>query len=265
MNAVGVAVDGGGADARAGAGREGLAAAVRYKVQFTADQAYVDLLEQARGLLWHRLPDGGLAQLQRLALEALVEKLVLRKYGAGARDGRAEQRGRSAGGEARDDGGLASEASVVGSTVEGRSIGKEGSRVVGPEAEASGGAGAAGAPSDTVDSALEPEAAPSSQGSVLVEPEQLEQPTTSHCNGSRHVPAAVRSAVWLRDEGRCTYVDARRVRCRATGALELHHERAFARGGAATLENIRLRCRGHDELAAEEDFGREFVRRRKRG
>ena len=59
-------------------------ASVRYRVQFTADQAYVDLLEQARALLWHRLPSGDLAQLHRLALEALVEKLVCRKYGAGA-------------------------------------------------------------------------------------------------------------------------------------------------------------------------------------
>src|SRR6187431_1996008 len=67
-------------------------AATRYKVQFTADQAYVDLLEQARALLWHRLPSGDLAQLQRLALEALVEKLVCRKYGAGARSGMVEAR-----------------------------------------------------------------------------------------------------------------------------------------------------------------------------
>jgi hypothetical protein len=34
---------------------------LRYKVQFTADQAYVDLLEQARDLLWHQLPNGELA------------------------------------------------------------------------------------------------------------------------------------------------------------------------------------------------------------
>src|SRR5690606_3530023 len=56
--------------------------ALRYRVQFTADQEYVDLLERARDLLWHQLPNGDLAAIQRLALEALVEKLARRKCGA---------------------------------------------------------------------------------------------------------------------------------------------------------------------------------------
>ena len=64
---------------------------------------------------------------------------------------------------------------------------------------------------------------------------------------------------------RCTFVDVRGVRCRATTALELHHERPFTRGGPATAENIRLRCRAHNELAAEQDFGRELMLTKKRG
>jgi hypothetical protein len=47
---------------------------MRYKVQFTADQAYVDLLEQARDLLKHQIPDRDLACVQRVAIEALLEK-----------------------------------------------------------------------------------------------------------------------------------------------------------------------------------------------
>lgn len=77
-------------------------ASARYRVQFTADQAYVDLLERARALLWHRLPSGDLAQLQRLAIEALVEKLVVRKYGAGARSAMVEGRERSVATSRRD-------------------------------------------------------------------------------------------------------------------------------------------------------------------
>ena len=96
-------------------------------------------------------------------------------------------------------------------------------------------------------------------------PEPDHEPPTTSGRSSRHVPAAVRSAVWLRDDARCTFVDARGVRCRATTALELHHEWPFARGGPATLENIRLRCRAHNELAAEQDFGRELMLTRKRG
>ena len=64
---------------------------------------------------------------------------------------------------------------------------------------------------------------------------------------------------------RCTFVDARGVRCRATTAIELHHERPFARGGRATPENIRLCCRAHNELAAEQDFGRELMLTKKQG
>ena len=64
---------------------------------------------------------------------------------------------------------------------------------------------------------------------------------------------------------RCTFVDVRGVRCRATTALELHHERPFVRNGPATAENIRLRCRAHNELAAEQDFGRELMLTKKRG
>jgi len=48
-------------------------------------------------------------------------------------------------------------------------------------------------------------------------------------------------------------------------ALELHHERPFARGGPPTAENTCLRCRAHNELAAEQDFGRDFMLARKQG
>ena len=79
----------------------------------------------------------------------------------------------------------------------------------------------------------------------------------------RHVPAAVRRAVFSRDQGRCTYCDETGRRCRETHGLELHHLRAFALGGEHTVENITLRCRAHNMLAAEEDFGREVIERAK--
>ncbi len=79
---------------------------------------------------------------------------------------------------------------------------------------------------------------------------------------SRHIPVAVRREVWERDGGRCTYVDERGQRCRETAMLELHHERAFALGGPPTAANISLRCACHNRLAAEHDFGREFMERK---
>ncbi len=70
----------------------------------------------------------------------------------------------------------------------------------------------------------------------------------------RHVPAAVRRAVWTRDDRRCAFVGAD-GRCRETGWLELHHVVPFARGGLASVENLELRCRAHNAYEAERDFG----------
>jgi hypothetical protein len=78
----------------------------------------------------------------------------------------------------------------------------------------------------------------------------------------RHVPAAVRRAIYERDVARCTYVDARGERCQETHHLELHHRRPFGKGGAHTPANLTLHCRAHNALAAELDFGREYMAQR---
>jgi hypothetical protein len=65
----------------------------------------------------------------------------------------------------------------------------------------------------------------------------------------------VRRQVFDRDGGRCTHVDPRGQRCRETSLLELHHREPHARGGPDSAENLTLRCRAHNALAAERDFG----------
>jgi hypothetical protein len=64
--------------------------------------------------------------------------------------------------------------------------------------------------------------------------------------GSRHVPAEVRRAVWLRDLGRCAFVSADGRRCDERAFVEFHHLRPYAADGEATVENIQLRCRRHN-------------------
>jgi hypothetical protein len=81
----------------------------------------------------------------------------------------------------------------------------------------------------------------------------------------RYVPAKLRRAVFERDERQCAYLDERGIRCRETERLELHHLEPFARGGAHRLENLSLRCEAHNTLAAEQDFGREHIARRRDG
>jgi hypothetical protein len=79
----------------------------------------------------------------------------------------------------------------------------------------------------------------------------------------RYIPAHLRRAVFERDEGRCTYVDSSGRRCNETHRLELHHLVAFAQHGDHSESNLTLRCPAHNALAAEEDFGREFVERQR--
>jgi hypothetical protein len=71
---------------------------------------------------------------------------------------------------------------------------------------------------------------------------------------SRHIPAAVRRAVWTRDAGRCAFVGTH-GRCTETGFLEFHHVVPFARGGPAVAENIALRCAAHNAHEAAVSFG----------
>jgi 5-methylcytosine-specific restriction endonuclease McrA len=72
---------------------------------------------------------------------------------------------------------------------------------------------------------------------------------------SRDVPRGVRRAVWRRDGGQCAYVAPEGRRCAERTFLEFHHKRAYAKGGRATVENIALRCRRHNQYEAEVEFG----------
>jgi hypothetical protein len=73
--------------------------------------------------------------------------------------------------------------------------------------------------------------------------------------GSRHIPAAVKREVWRRDGGRCAF-RGEQGRCRETGFLEFHHVVPYARGGAASSENLELRCRVHNVYEAEQHVAR---------
>jgi hypothetical protein len=57
----------------------------RYKVQFTADKAVKEQLEQARDLLRHAIPSGDFGAIIARALELLIADLLRRRFGAGAR------------------------------------------------------------------------------------------------------------------------------------------------------------------------------------
>ncbi len=79
----------------------------------------------------------------------------------------------------------------------------------------------------------------------------------------RHVPADVRRAVWQRDGGQCTFVSAAGHRCKARTRIEFDHVEPVARGGRATVAGMRLRCRAHNQYAAECAFGAGFMSRKR--
>ena len=91
-------------------------------------------------------------------------------------------------------------------------------------------------------------------------PKKRSRPSTRRTR-SRYIPRAVVRAVHARDGGRCAFVSADGKRCCERGFLELHHHDVpYARGGQASVENIRLLCRAHNALFAERDYGRPFMR-----
>jgi hypothetical protein len=72
---------------------------------------------------------------------------------------------------------------------------------------------------------------------------------------SRHVPAAVRREVWVRDGGRCQFRLENGELCGSTHRLQFDHVRPVALGGESTVGNLRLACAAHNLLAARRILG----------
>jgi len=79
----------------------------------------------------------------------------------------------------------------------------------------------------------------------------------------RHIPADVRRAVHERDTSQCTFVSTAGKRCVEKRLLEYDHAHPAARGGQATVANLRLRCRAHNQFEAERTYGAGFMREKR--
>jgi len=90
------------------------------------------------------------------------------------------------------------------------------------------------------------------------------KPSGRRSNDTRHVPAHIKHAVWRRDGGQCTFISVSDHRCSERHRLEFDHIIPVARGGPSTVENIRLRCRTHNQYAAEQAFGAAFMQRKRK-
>jgi hypothetical protein len=196
----------------------------RYKVQFTATEEYVRLVQEAKALLSHAVPNVTLEELHVRAMRVLVTELKKKKYAAvdssPARSREPETsevllRGAS---ETRSEHTDSLE----------RDTKLPGAHTLEQHAQ----------PTDALDRAAE-------------------QPHPGRRR--RYIPAAVRRAVFERDGNRCSYLDANGTRCPETHRLQFHHLKPFAQGGDHCPSNLTLRCAAHNALAAEQDFGRELI------
>ncbi len=80
---------------------------------------------------------------------------------------------------------------------------------------------------------------------------------------SRAVPLNKRRAVLQRDNYQCTYCAADGTQCCERVGLEIDHITPFALGGGHEMENLRVVCKAHNGLFAEQVFGRDFIRGKK--
>jgi 5-methylcytosine-specific restriction endonuclease McrA len=94
--------------------------------------------------------------------------------------------------------------------------------------------------------------------------EAARPPRQPSANRTRHIPAHVKRAVRERDGCQCTFVSASGRRCESRTRLEFDHVLEYARGGVATVDGIRLRCRTHNQYTAEQTFGPAFMSRKRK-
>jgi len=94
-------------------------------------------------------------------------------------------------------------------------------------------------------------------------PASASPPSNSPSSPATHIAHATRRAVLERDGLACTWVDASGNRCSSRAWLELDHRQPHGKGGGSDAENIRLLCRAHNQLAAEQAYGRAHIERAK--
>jgi hypothetical protein len=99
----------------------------------------------------------------------------------------------------------------------------------------------------------------------LVQKPRNESPRKENPSAESHIPAAVKRQVWTRDGGCCQWPLESGGVCGSTLGVECDHRVSLASGGASTVDNLRLLCRFHNDLAARRAFGDEWMNQFTRG
>jgi 5-methylcytosine-specific restriction endonuclease McrA len=83
-----------------------------------------------------------------------------------------------------------------------------------------------------------------------LEPKSPPTLAVKEVSATRYIPAKIKRAVWHRDQGRCTHPG-----CGSKYALQYEHIIPFSKGGKSSLENLKLLCPAHNQLAAIQAYG----------
>jgi hypothetical protein len=212
----------------------------RFKLELTLGQEAYDDLEQLRELLRHQNPSGEITRIVERALRELLERTLKRRF---AQMGSSRSRGTRL-----------QKADALEQVAERKAVAAD---ALAPQPDCSA--------EEPVRGDAARDACPCQEQPVARTPEELAAAanvmhvvrTPAH---SRYVPRRVLREVYARDAGQCSYVSADGRRCAAQGFLEVHHHRAFARGGPASVDNLRLACRAHNFWLAERELGQGFMR-----
>src|SRR5262249_27186019 len=94
-------------------------------------------------------------------------------------------------------------------------------------------------------------------------PRPPKQPTASPSPGAA-VPRPVRRAVWQRVQGRCQWPTEGGGICGSRQPVEFHHVIDRGKGGPSTEDNLILACAVHNQHAADQTWGREFMEKFRR-
>jgi hypothetical protein len=256
----------------------------RFRIQFTASQDYVHLLQRATDLLSHKDPTRSLAEVHLRAMRLLVRELEKRKYAASETAPAIHTESSEAKSITRPHDILTEKASKTEASPElddtkpganplpcERTVHKPDNRVSRDpcHAQRSYPAVKSGTPAvsplnHSRDAQHPRHAGKADTRAVSAQRDSCDRrsPSEDPRRRGRYVAAQVRRKVHERDGNRCSYVDSSGRRCRETSFLELHHLHPYAKGGRSTFDNLALRCRSHNALAAEADFGRTHMTRK---
>ncbi len=208
----------------------------RYRVQVTVGARVAAKLEEAMAIAGHQVAAGDYETLLELALDVFLAAKKKQRFGVGARP-----KARKAVVKAPQSVGQAGE------SVEqaGESVGQAGGSV----GQAGESAGQAGASVEQAGESVEEAGASVGQAGA----------SAGQAGGrGRAIPVAIRRAV-VAGVGLRGCFGGRGGRCGETRRLELHHVEAFARGGAHSVENLRVVCQAHNQFVAREELGAGFV------